>query len=110
MKNCVVASLIMIIGFSIISYGANEKASFEDVNETAWYYPEVQYVVNEGLMNGVSEDKFDPNIPVTREMITTALSLTASYTMTPLNYMKTGSDIYNEVRHYAIRYVIIIMV
>ena len=73
MKNCVVASLIMIIGFSIISYGANEKASFEDVNETAWYYPEVQYVVNEGLMNGVSEDKFDPNIPVTREMITTAL-------------------------------------
>ena len=73
MKRCLILSLIMIIGFSMISYGADEKGSFSDVEETAWYYPEVQYVVDEGLMNGVSEDRFDPNAPVTRGMVATIL-------------------------------------
>ncbi|MDR2295604.1 MAG: S-layer homology domain-containing protein, partial [Clostridiales Family XIII bacterium] len=46
---------------------------FGDVDEDAWYYADMVYVVENGLMNGVSSTSFGPNAPMTRGMLVTVL-------------------------------------
>ncbi len=46
---------------------------FEDVEETDWFYGDVLYAFNKGLMNGVSSTLFDPNGATTRAMLVTTL-------------------------------------
>ena len=47
--------------------------TFSDVKENDWFYANVQYVVENKLMNGVAEDKFAPNDTLTRAMLVTVL-------------------------------------
>ena len=47
--------------------------TFTDVKENDWFYANVQYVVENKLMNGVAEDKFAPNDTLTRAMLVTVL-------------------------------------
>ncbi|MBR5390568.1 MAG: S-layer homology domain-containing protein [Clostridia bacterium] len=49
------------------------SAKFIDVDENAWYHEYVNYVVEHGLMNGISADKFAPSMTTTRAMIVTIL-------------------------------------
>ena len=46
---------------------------FTDVSQTAWYHDAVQWAVDKGLMNGVSDDTFAPNDTCTRAMVVTML-------------------------------------
>ncbi len=46
---------------------------FTDVKATDWFYANVQYVVENKLMNGVGNDKFAPNDTLTRAMLVTVL-------------------------------------
>ena len=46
---------------------------FKDVGLEDWFHDAVDYVVEKGLMNGVSKDRFDPNGTTTRAMIVTIL-------------------------------------
>lgn len=48
-------------------------AAFSDVSETDWYGDEVEYVFQQGLMSGVSNDSFAPQEPVSRGMVVTVL-------------------------------------
>ena len=50
-----------------------ETISFKDVKENDWFYEAVSYAVENGLMNGMSEDIFAPNTPLTREMLAVVL-------------------------------------
>lgn len=50
-----------------------ETISFLDVKESDWFYEAVSYVVENGLMRGMSEDIFAPNTPLTREMLAVVL-------------------------------------
>ena len=50
-----------------------EPISFLDVKEMDWFYEAVSYVVENGLMSGMSEDIFAPNTPLTREMLAVVL-------------------------------------
>ena len=50
-----------------------QKVDFEDVKEDDWFYPYVQYVVENGLMNGMGENRFGPNIALSRAMLVTTL-------------------------------------
>ena len=49
------------------------KTAFTDVSADAWYSDEVAYVVENGLMNGISEDEFGPDVLLTRAMLVTML-------------------------------------
>ena len=51
----------------------DEGLPFIDVHEGDWFYENVEYVYENGLMNGVSETLFEPNGTVTRGMIVTIL-------------------------------------
>ena len=46
---------------------------FTDVRESDWYCDSVRYVYGQGLMNGVTADRFGPDEPATRGMIVTIL-------------------------------------
>lgn len=46
---------------------------FTDVSSSAWYYDAVCYVVEQGLMNGVSKTEFEPEETLTRAMLVTVL-------------------------------------
>lgn len=46
---------------------------FSDVKEDDWFYASVEYAVNKGLFNGVSESEFAPSMTLTREMLVTVL-------------------------------------
>lgn len=46
---------------------------FTDVPEDMWYYDSVRYVWENGLMNGVSDTEFAPEINITRGMLVTVL-------------------------------------
>ena len=47
--------------------------NFIDVSKNAWYAKDVNYVVENGLMNGTSKNIFSPNMNLTRGMIVTIL-------------------------------------
>lgn len=49
------------------------SARFEDVADGAWYRDSVDYAVRNGLMNGVSANRFDPNGTTTRGMVVVIL-------------------------------------
>ena len=51
----------------------NAAETFNDISEDDWYYDAVDWAVNEGLMNGVGEDTFDPDGTGTRAMVVTML-------------------------------------
>ena len=49
------------------------KGKFTDVNDSDWFGENVKYVFENGLMSGVSENKFAPNDNLTRAMLVTIL-------------------------------------
>ena len=49
------------------------SARFTDVDPAKWYHEAVDYAVRKGLMNGVADDKFDPDGSTTRAMLVTIL-------------------------------------
>ena len=46
---------------------------FSDVRETDWFYDYVAFVCENGLMNGMSDTTFSPNMTMTRAMVATIL-------------------------------------
>ena len=47
--------------------------AFEDLDTSLWYHEGIDFVISEGIMNGVSKKKFGPNTTTTRAMIVTML-------------------------------------
>src|SRR5690606_15000784 len=61
--------------------------SFSDVSDQDWFQPYVAAAVKYGVVNGRSEDKFEPNAYITRAemaaMASRALMEVRDYQMTP---------------------------
>lgn len=49
------------------------SAGFGDLNTSAWYHQYTDYVLSAGLMNGMSETQFAPELSLTRAMLVTTL-------------------------------------
>ncbi len=49
------------------------KVVFEDVKPSAWYSKSINYIVNSNIMNGVGDNKFNPEGKITKSMLTTML-------------------------------------
>ncbi len=49
------------------------SAAYTDLNRNQWYHEYTDYVIENGLMNGVGGDKFSPNGTVNRGMMVTVL-------------------------------------
>ncbi|MDR2089653.1 MAG: S-layer homology domain-containing protein, partial [Clostridiales Family XIII bacterium] len=55
------------------SAGSWADNPFYDVKPTDWFYSDVEFVVKNGLFQGVSASSFSPGSPMTRGMIVTVL-------------------------------------
>lgn len=62
----------VIVTFEPIPQGTTEEL-FDDVSDSAWYADAVQYVYENGIMNGVTATEFGPNMTTNRAMIVTML-------------------------------------
>ncbi len=63
--------LALILALPVLAEG--EQGTYRDVPEDAWFAQAAEYCAAQGLMNGVSEDSFDPNGGTTRAMVVTVL-------------------------------------
>lgn len=54
-------------------------SAFQDIPQNAWYAKAVNWAAQNGIVNGISKTKFDPDSPVTREQIATILYRYAGY-------------------------------
>ena len=52
---------------------AIEESLYDDVDADDWFYDDVAYVTENGLMNGTGDDLFSPEVNTTRAMIVTIL-------------------------------------
>ena len=70
-------STILSVGvfLSCLSVSASAAGSlpFEDINTDHWAYERIQYVYENGLMNGTGPTTFSPNEPFSRAMFVTML-------------------------------------
>ena len=65
--------LLLCTAVLAASLPVSVSAAFSDISETAWYAPAVEYVQENGIMNGKGEDRFDPEGKMTRAMFVQAL-------------------------------------
>lgn len=65
------------VSYNLYLYAGWERESdgytFTDVEKNDWFYESVSYVVEHGLMNGVSATEFAPNSETSRAMLVTIL-------------------------------------
>ncbi len=68
------ASKVTVKAVFVKNDGKPEQVcGFEDVKTNDWFSEEVEYVVDKGMMNGISDTRFAPNATTTRGMIVTIL-------------------------------------
>ena len=67
--------LILLVGSVLTTYPcfAQENTTFSDVPKYEWYSESVEYVFENGLMNGTSKTTFEPASSITRGMIVTII-------------------------------------
>lgn len=70
---CMILVCVMAIGLFPVISAAGSIDRFNDVPNYTWYTKSVQYVYENGLMNGVSDKLFAPAEPSTRAMVITVL-------------------------------------
>ena len=74
MKKRLALLLSALMLLSVLSVTASAAdLPFTDVSEDSFFYPYVEYVYENGLMNGTSATAFDPDLPYTRAMFVTML-------------------------------------
>ena len=70
---CVLLTLVMVLTMLPMSALAAGNMPLTDVKMADWFYNEVQFVYENGLMSGTGEVTFAPNATTTRGMIVTIL-------------------------------------
>ncbi len=76
MKKIISLLLALIIASSMIMYASlpvSADMAFTDVNSSQWFYSDVSYVMENGIMKGTSGTTFSPDVPLTRVMSVTLL-------------------------------------
>ncbi|MBR7136829.1 MAG: S-layer homology domain-containing protein, partial [Clostridia bacterium] len=69
MKRRLLATLLAVCMLLSLFPAAFAADSYEDVPPTHSFYDEITYVSENGLMNGVGDDQFDPAGTTTRAMV-----------------------------------------
>ena len=72
---CFLLTVIMLVGMIPVATNAvGDTVAFKDVKESHWWYEAVTYCVGNGLLNGMSDNKFEPKTTLTRAMFVKALA------------------------------------
>lgn len=77
--------LLAVLSLSLMIGAASVYAEFTDVNSDAWYAESVNYMIDSGCMNGVSDTEFQPDASMTRAMFVTVLGRMNGASVTEYN-------------------------
>ena len=78
---------------------ANTTTRFTDVQTGAWYYEDVEFVAQKGLLNGTGPSQFSPDMTLSRGMIVTVLGRLAD--VDPAMYAGASFADVSESQYYA---------
>lgn len=79
------AMFVTVLGrFTEASVSNDAPNPFADVPDDAYFAPYVRWAVSEGIVNGMSEDEFAPDLPVTREQMAKMVAAFTAATGTQL--------------------------
>ena len=100
-----------VMAMTAVTAHAAGVSDFKDVDPGQWYYPAVEYAVDNGLFAGTSATAFSPNGAMTRGMFVTVLSRQAKidqsqYQLFRFTDVKKG-DYYAAPVEWAARYGIV---
>ena len=73
MRKAITILLACVCIAACVAPAAAAGSRFDDVKPTDWFYDAVEFVVENGLMIGVSDSSFEPDEPTTRAMLVTVL-------------------------------------
>ena len=79
---CEVSGTVAVYELTAGESAGDPQLPFTDVTQADWFYDEVQYVVDKGLMIGVSDTEFAPGANLTRAMMWTILARMDGETIT----------------------------
>ena len=68
-----ILSLVLAFTMAPAAFAAEGDTGFSDVSANAWYADAVEYVRDNGIMNGTSATTFSPESSMTRAMLVTVL-------------------------------------
>ena len=68
-----VAMLAITATAAPVTASASYAASFDDVAPSDWFYSDVMKLSEQGVVNGVGDNKFDPYSPVTGDEFATMI-------------------------------------
>ena len=66
-------SILMIVTSASMALTVSAELPYSDVNESMWSYDAIEYVTENGLMNGTGGTSFSPAVALTRSMVVTVL-------------------------------------
>ncbi len=89
-----ICALILICASVIPTFtmfvSADAYVSFTDVKMNSWYYNAVNYCQNQGYINGVGNDRFNPHGNITREQFVMILANMSNADYNKYKYIPSG--------------------
>ncbi len=94
--------ICILLCFSPVCIAADTELPFTDLDKNAWYYDDIKEAYYQGIMMGVSDTKFEPDAPVTREMFLTAFAraIDADFSYTNPDNRWQDIDYQGQPRYY----------
>lgn len=96
-KNITRAEFITLLAkMDNININKYKTESFKDVASNAWYNPFVDWAVKTGISSGISEEKFSPESPISREQMAVMIQRFCDYKGFNLYQTKQKIDFKDE--------------
>lgn len=89
------ADMSVVDSFTLNKAPERIDMPFEDVKESHWYHSAVEFVFSKGMMSGMSETRFGPNVTTNRAML---VSVLWRYEGCPEGFSHSFSDV--KPNHY----------
>ena len=86
-------SLIPMICLSV-------NADFSDVSTQHWAYDEINTLFSKGIVNGMGDGKFAPDLPVSREQFVKLLVLSVGIDVFDMKYFEDNRSRYSQICHF----------
>ena len=89
-------AVVMMLTMSVSAMAASNDTGFSDISADAWYADAVEYVRDNGLMNGTSATTFSPGSNTSRSMLTAILYRASGSpaVSNPVSFRDVASDAY----------------
>lgn len=95
------AMLVTVLYRAMAPQKTPSKSSFSDIPDGMWYSDAVNWAAENGIVSGVSETRFEPDAPITREQLAIIMHRFSSEAISDTSSLEDFNDA-ADVSHWAI--------